>query len=239
MVAVAWPRPMPLVSRVMQIEPPPMPTLTKSAPASARKRKPSRSTTLPVDLDVVAVVLADPFDGHLLPVGEAFGGVDAQHVGAGLDQGGNALGVVAGVDACAHDVALLGVEHLERVVLVGIVVLTEGHVDQVVPVVDQRKAVELVVPDDVVGLFEGGLGGSHDELLARGHEVADLGVEGHAGQAVVALGHHAEQLAVGLAVVGDGHGGMARGLLELENLLKRHIGRKGGVRSPRSRPCAA
>ena len=45
--AVAWPRPMPLVSRVMQMEPPPMPTLTKSAPASARKRKPSRSTTLP------------------------------------------------------------------------------------------------------------------------------------------------------------------------------------------------
>ena len=34
--AVAWPRPMPFCSRVMQIEPPPMPTFTKSAPASAR-----------------------------------------------------------------------------------------------------------------------------------------------------------------------------------------------------------
>ena len=47
MVAVAWPRPMPFCSRVMQMEPPPMPTLMKSAPASARKRKPSASTTLP------------------------------------------------------------------------------------------------------------------------------------------------------------------------------------------------
>ena len=38
---------MPFCSRVMQMEPPPMPTLTKSAPLSAKKRKPSRSTTLP------------------------------------------------------------------------------------------------------------------------------------------------------------------------------------------------
>ena len=38
---------MPLVSRVMQMEPPPMPTLTKSAPAWARNRNPSLSTTLP------------------------------------------------------------------------------------------------------------------------------------------------------------------------------------------------
>ncbi len=34
--AEACPRPMPFCSRVMQMEPPPMPTLTKSAPASAR-----------------------------------------------------------------------------------------------------------------------------------------------------------------------------------------------------------
>ena len=47
MTAVACPRPMPFCSRVMQMEPPPMPIFTKSAPALARKRKPSRSTTLP------------------------------------------------------------------------------------------------------------------------------------------------------------------------------------------------
>ena len=47
MVAVACPRPIPFVSRVIQIDPPPIPTLIKSAPHSARKRKPSLSTTLP------------------------------------------------------------------------------------------------------------------------------------------------------------------------------------------------
>ena len=44
---VACPRPIPLVSRVMHIAPPPMPTFIKSAPHSAKKRKPSRSTIFP------------------------------------------------------------------------------------------------------------------------------------------------------------------------------------------------
>jgi len=46
-VAVACPRPIPFCSRVMQIDPPPIPTLTKSAPASAKNLNPSASTTLP------------------------------------------------------------------------------------------------------------------------------------------------------------------------------------------------
>ena len=48
--AEAWPRPMPFCSRVMQMEPPPMPIFTKSAPCSARKLKPSASTTLPAPI---------------------------------------------------------------------------------------------------------------------------------------------------------------------------------------------
>ena len=46
-VAVAWPLPIPLVSLVIQIEPPPIPILIKSAPQSAKNLKPSASTTLP------------------------------------------------------------------------------------------------------------------------------------------------------------------------------------------------
>ena len=43
----ACPLPMPFVSLVIHIEPPPIPTFTKSAPASAKNLKPLPSTTLP------------------------------------------------------------------------------------------------------------------------------------------------------------------------------------------------
>ena len=47
MTAVACPLPIPLVSLVIQIDPPPIPILTKSAPAFARNLNPSASTTFP------------------------------------------------------------------------------------------------------------------------------------------------------------------------------------------------
>ena len=62
------------------------------------------------DLDVLAVVGADPLDGALLPLAEALGRVDAQDVGTGLDEQRHALGIVAGVDAGTDHVALIAIE---------------------------------------------------------------------------------------------------------------------------------
>ena len=47
---VACPRPIPFVSRVIQIEPPPIPTLIKSAPQSAKNLNPSALTTFPAPI---------------------------------------------------------------------------------------------------------------------------------------------------------------------------------------------
>ena len=80
------------------------------------------------DLHLVAVVLADPGDGAGLPLAEALGGVDAEHIHTGLYQRGHALGEVAGVDARADNVALVLVEQLVDVLLVGVIVLAENHI---------------------------------------------------------------------------------------------------------------
>ena len=45
--AVIWGSPMPVTTRVVQIEPGPMPTFTASAPASTSARAPSGVATLP------------------------------------------------------------------------------------------------------------------------------------------------------------------------------------------------
>ena len=181
------------------------------------------------DLDGVAVVGANPLDGALLPLGEALRGIDAQNVCACLDEQGHALGVVARVDARADHVALVGIEQLVGVGLVGIVVLAEDDADQVIVIIDDRQGVELLIPDQIVGILQGDVLVAHDELGAGRHELGDLLGVVVAARAVIAAGDDAEQLAARRAVVGDGHGGVAGALLELHDLLHRHIRGEGGI----------
>ena len=91
-----------------------------------------------------------------------------QHVRTGLQQGGNAGGIVTGVDARAYQIALLVVQQLQRIVLVGGVVLAEHEIQQVVILVHDGQAVELVLPDDVVGFLQGSVRRGGDQLLSRG-----------------------------------------------------------------------
>ena len=181
------------------------------------------------DLHLVAVVLADPGDGAGLPLAEALGGVDAEHIHTGLYQRGHALGEVAGVDARADNVALVLVEQLVDVLLVGVIVLAENHILQMAFHIDERQGVDLVVPDDVVAVMQAGGGGGRDQLVQRGHELGDLEVHRHAGQAVVAAGHDAQQLAVGGAVVGDSDGGVTGAGLEVEHIAQGSLRGQVGV----------
>ena len=73
-------------------------------------------------------------------------------------------------------------------------------------------------------ILEAGICRSGDQLVKRSHELLNLNAALHAGNAVVAAGDNAEQLAVSGAVIGNSHGGVTGALLQLENLLK------GGVR---------
>ena len=176
------------------------------------------------DLDALAVALADPRDGALLPLGVALGRVDDEHVHTGLDQCGHTLGVVAGVDARADEVALLAVEQLVGLLLVQVVVLAEHERAQAALVVDDGQGVELVLPDDVVGFLQGRAVGRGDHLLARRHELAHLGLGVHAAHAVVAARDDADQAAVGRAVLGDGDGGVTGLLTQGQNVGQRRIG---------------
>ena len=181
------------------------------------------------NLDVLAIVGADPLDGALLPLAEALGGVDAQNVGTGLDEQRHTLGIVAGVDTGADHVALVVIEQLVGVGLVAVVVLAEDNTHQVIVVVDDGQGIELVVPDDVVRNLEADVLVAHDELLTRGHELGDLRLVVIATGAIVTAGDDAQELALGSAVVGNRHGGVAGLLLELNDLLHGHVGGQRGI----------
>ena len=85
-----------------------------------------------------------------MPFAEAFGAVDTQHVRARLQQRRDAFGIVASVDARAHDVAFLFVDEFKRIGFVVGVVFAENHVAEALFLVDERQHVELVFPKQIV-----------------------------------------------------------------------------------------
>ena len=176
------------------------------------------------DLNAVAVALADPLERALLPLGVALGRVDHEHVHTGLDQRGHALGIVAGVDAGADEVALLAVKQFVRLLLVEVIVLAEHERTQAALVIDDGQGVELVLPDDVVGFLQGRAVGRGDHLLARRHEFAHRRLGRHAAHAVVAARDDADQAAVSRAVLGDGDGGVAGLLPQGQNVRQCRVG---------------
>ena len=86
MMAVSCGTPTPATTRVVQIEPGPMPTLTASAPASISACAPSAVATLPAITWVSFDRALDRGDGIEHAPGMAVRGVDDDDVDAGVDQ---------------------------------------------------------------------------------------------------------------------------------------------------------
>ena len=82
--------------------------------------------------------------------------------------------------------------------------------------------------------MQAGGGGGRDQLIQRSHELSDLEIHRHAGEAVVAGGDDAQQLAMGRAVVGDGNGGMACTGLEVQHVAQGSLRRQVGVGSDKA-----
>ena len=155
------------------------------------------------------IVLLDPLQGLSLVFGESVRRVDDQDIGACLDQGWNAFGIVAGIDAGADHQAFLAIEQFIRVFLVVVVVLAENHADHAPILREDRQLVDLVVPDDVVGFTQGDAFLAGHEVVQGRHERADRGIGRGTGHAIVAAGDNTDQAAIGSAIIGHSHGRMA------------------------------
>ena len=179
--------------------------------------------------DGIAVIAADIFEGALLPDAVTLGRVDAQDVHARVDECGDTLLVVQRIDARAHHIPLVVVKQLQGVLLVLGVVLAEDDVHQIPLIRHDGYGIELVLPNDIVRLRKTRRRGSGDQLLERGHEFLDGGLEGHTADAVVAAGHDAEQFAEAGAVVRDRYGVVTLPAHQLQNVGKGAVGSDVGV----------
>ena len=99
------------------------------------------------------------------------------------------------------------------------IVLAEHEIHQMIVLIHDGERIQLVIPNNIVGLLEGGAQRRGHQLLAGGHEGGDLLIAAHAGNAVVTTGDDTQQLTIGLGILGDGHGGEAKLLLLPYNLF--------------------
>ena len=152
----------------------------------------------------VGVEGLDALDGLQHVLGVAVGGVQAQHVHAGLHQGGHPVQHVGGgADGGAHQQAALLVTGGVGVHLGLLDVLDGDEALQTEVLVHDGQLLDLVLAEDLLGLGQGGALGRGDQVLL-GHHVVDelvhVGLELH-----VPVGDDADEL----TVVADGHAGDA------------------------------
>ncbi len=187
------------------------------------------------DFHAVTVFLADPEKAALLPFGKALGRIHDQYVRASLHQRGNPFLIVPGVDTRAHHIALMLVQQLQRVVLMGVVVLAEhkGHQGPVLR--DDGQSIELVVPNQVIGLLQAGALRGEDQFFHGSHKGRYLLFAIHAADAVIPAGDKAQKPAGAATIFRHSHGGMTRFFLQGQHVEKRAVGPQVGIADHKAR----
>ena len=113
----------------------------------------------------------------------------------------------------------------------GIIILAEYKADQMAVLIDNRKGVELVVPDKVICHFEGGILSCGNKLISWSHKLRYQLRAIIARRAIVTRGNNAHELTARSAVICDRHSGVTSLLFKIKHVTKGHLWSKGGVRN--------
>ena len=113
----------------------------------------------------------------------------------------------------------------------GIIILAEYKADQMAVLIDNRKGVELIVPDKVICLFKGGILSCGNKLISWGHKLRYQLRAIIARRTIVTRGNNTYELTARSAVISDRHGGVTSLLFKIKHVTKGHLWSKGGVRN--------
>ncbi len=123
----------------------------------------------------------------------------------------------------------LSIQKFQRILLMGRIILAEDHVHQIAVLVDDGQRIDLMVPDDIVGLLQGNVIRADDHFRNRGHEGTDRIRHLHPAYPVVTARHDAFEMAMGRPVTRDGHRGMARLFLQFQHICQSAVGAQVGI----------
>ena len=211
-MAVIWGTPTPATTRVVQMDPGPMPTLMPSAPALISASAASAVAMLPAMISRPGKVALARMHGIDDPLGMAMGGIDHDHVDPGLDQRLHARFHIGGradrrADPQAPEAVLAGIG-----ILLDLLDILDGDqpLEETI-VVHHQQFFDPGMLEVLLGLFQSG-SDLHGHQVALGHPGRDRQIEIGL-EAQVAVGQNADQLAVGL---GDRHAGDAVALHDIQ-----------------------
>ena len=152
----------------------------------------------------IGIQSLDALDGLQHVLGVAMGGIQAQHVYAGLNQSGHTVQhIVGGADGSAYQQAALLVTGRVGIHLGLLDVLDGNEALQVEVLVHDGQLLDLVLAQDLLGLGQSSSFGGGDQVLLGHHvvdELAHVGLKLH-----ITISDDADEL----AVVADGHTGDA------------------------------
>ena len=101
----------------------------------------------------------------------------------------------------------------------GIIVFTENHIQKPLVFVNDRQAVELVVPNDIIRFLQRNAFFGINQVLKRSHKLCYLCGRIHSADAVVPAGDNAQQLALGSAVIGYRDSGVPGLCFQIQNIF--------------------
>ena len=171
------------------------------------------------DVDV-GMSLLKVLDDLKLVRGISLGGIDDDDVDASLDEGLGTVAVLWPSSDGGTDEKLLGLFVLGGTGEVA-VLLQIGPGDEsnnLVVLIDDGELALLGFLEELVGLLEADALLGNGELVAGGHELADL--DGKVvDEGCVAIRDDTDELAAHLASVGDGDAGVTKGMLDVNDIL--------------------
>ena len=155
MIAVICGTPAPATTRVVQIEPGPMPTLIASTPSSQRSIAPSYVATLPAMSGVVGEELLELPDGVEDAARVRVRGVDDDDVDLGVDERARAVdAVLARADGRGHAQTSEGILRGLRVAARLLDVLDGDEALEVAVLIDDQQLLDAVLVENFARLLE-------------------------------------------------------------------------------------
>ena len=102
----------------------------------------------------IAISLTNKVNGLLLPDCKALRGIDTENISARINKRGNTLLIVTGVYTRSNNISLVCIKKLLGIFLMLSVVLTEYEILKITVLVNYRKRIELIVPDNIVSFLK-------------------------------------------------------------------------------------
>ena len=100
-----------------------------------------------------------------------------------------------------------------------VIVLAEYKIFKIAVSVHYRQRIQLVIPYNIVGLFESGFLFAYYKGGERGHKIAYERILGHTAHPVITACDYTEQLAVRLSVGSYRNGGVSVFGFKLQNIF--------------------